>query len=77
MGGRGERSRPWSAVDVSRLESMITEQLERHEIAAQLDRTEHAVQAKVAALRRQQGTSAVGVGRRGQRRSNRASFFLS
>ena len=66
---------PWSSAEVEQLESMMSEQIDHKEIAALLGRTEKAIEAKFSELQRQRyGHKA---GKRLQRRSNGASFFLS
>jgi hypothetical protein len=66
---------PWSPAEVEQLESMMSEQIALTEIAVRLGRTEKAVETKFNGLHRQRhGPKA---GKRLQRRTNGASFFLS
>jgi hypothetical protein len=69
----GER---WSVSEVAKLEWMISEQIDRKAIAAQLGRTEFAIRAKLSALQQQQNEQ-LGQTKRQHRRYNGASFFLS
>jgi hypothetical protein len=67
---------PWSSSDVEELKWMVRRQTARNEMAAQLGRTEEAVQAKLYTLLGSR-TAAARSTKRQQRRYNGASFFLS
>ncbi|MBA3511580.1 hypothetical protein [Sphingomonas sp.] len=67
--------RLWSASDIAELKSMVAQQIELREIAAQLGRTEEAVATKLYGLYGRHTTRVSG--KRQQRRRNGASFFLS
>jgi hypothetical protein len=74
MNNGGKHGEPWSATDLAQFETMFDQQIGLSEIAAQLGRTERAVQVRMWALQRRRGVSK---GKRNQRRLNGASFFLS
>ena len=75
MGAVVKQGAPWSPAEVEQLESMLSEQIALRDIALQLGRTEKAIQAKFYGLERaRNGPKA---GKRLQRRTNGASFFLS
>jgi hypothetical protein len=75
MGAVVKQGAPWSPADVEQLELMMSKQTALAEIAVQLGRTEKAVEAKVNGLQRLRNGSKAG--KRLQRRSSGASFFLS
>ena len=73
--GAVQQGSPWSPAEIEQLETMLSEQVALTEIAVRLGRTEKAVEAKFYGLQRQRhGPKA---GKRLQRRTNGASFFLS
>jgi hypothetical protein len=73
---KGERhGAPWSAADLAQLELMVSQQTALSEIAAQVGRTERAIQARLWKLERQRNRGPRSA--RNQRRHNGASFFLS
>jgi hypothetical protein len=66
---------PWSQEEVAQLETMTRAQADFKEIAGRLRRTEKAIEAKFYAL----NPKGIGpkAGKRQERRSKGASFFLS
>ena len=74
MSAAGKHGTLWSPAEVEQLESMLSKQVDLTEIAAQLGRTQKAVETKISTIQRQRYGPKGG---RQQRRYNGASFFLS